>query len=61
MQQRLLVAVVAVAIALFTGFARSPESNVEAAIATPTPAALQYEEIGRLVLEIGRASCRERV
>lgn len=51
MHQRAVVAALAVAIALFVGFSRSPGSNVEAAMATPTPAALQYEEIGRIVLD----------
>jgi hypothetical protein len=48
--QRPVVAALAVAIALFVAFARSPESTAGAAMATPTPAALQYEEIGRIVL-----------
>lgn len=50
MQQRLVVATLAVGIALFAAFAQSPDRKAEAAMATPTPAALQYEEIGRIVL-----------
>ena len=52
--QRMIVAAVAVGIALFAAFAKNDGSLAGAAMPTPTPAALQYEEVSRFV--IGQAT-----
>jgi hypothetical protein len=51
--QRVIVAAVAVAIALFAAAAENNGSIAGAAMPAPTPAALQYEEISRIVLPPG--------